>query len=91
MTNELSVTKPEIATIPVLNPANISQLAAMEPAPLELMSDYWSPVQVGESKKVIFDRIDFAQVIEQNTGELAELECVLLDLLAGKFNLILVV
>ena len=39
------------------------------------MSDYWSPEQKGEFKRVLFDRIENTQIVDQGTGEIIELPC----------------
>lgn len=44
--------------------------------PLDLMSDYWTPENPGETKYVFFDRIDVSQVLTQDdTPVLVDLEC----------------
>lgn len=42
--------------------------------PVDLMTDYWSPVNKGESKRVLFDCIDVTEVPDPN-GVAIELEC----------------
>lgn len=54
--------------------ADIDMLDAAESVPLDLMSDYWTPEQVGEKKKVIFDRIEMTHIPDQE-GVAIELEC----------------
>jgi hypothetical protein len=54
---------------------NIDALESAEAAPIDLMSNYWSPEIPGELKRVIFDRIDVSPVLAQDTGEVIELEC----------------
>lgn len=54
---------------------NISALHSAEAAPFDLMGDYWSPEQAGESRRVLFDRIQPMDVVDQQTGELVELNC----------------
>lgn len=54
---------------------NIEALHTAEAAPIDLMSDYWSPENVGEQRRVLFDRIQFMGVVDQSTGELVDLEC----------------
>lgn len=54
---------------------DIDALDSAEAAPVDLMSDYWSPEMPGEFKKVIFDRIETTGVLDQSTGELLDLEC----------------
>lgn len=47
-----------------------------EPAPVDIMSDYWTPQAFGEKKKVIYQKIAPWKVVDQNTGEIIELDCV---------------
>ena len=42
---------------------------------VDLMDDYWSPEEPGESKKVFFQKIDTRRVLDQQTGEVIDLEC----------------
>lgn len=59
-----------------LSPAEIDKLDSAQPAPLDLMSNYWSPTNKGETKKVIYDRIAPYPCIDQSTGEVIELDSV---------------
>ncbi len=45
------------------------------PLPFDLMSDYWTPQNPGESKRVFFDRIDIRQVKDMNSEDTIDLEC----------------
>jgi len=54
---------------------DIDQLDTATSAPIDLMSDYWTPDTPGELKRVLFDRIDASQVLVPETGELIDLEC----------------
>jgi len=54
---------------------DIDSLETAHAAPVDLMSDYWSPEMPGESKKVIFDRIENTPVLDQGTGEVLDLDC----------------
>ena len=65
----------EMAPIQPLDPTNIAALHTAEIAPFDLMSDYWSPENKGESKRVIYDRIQTMGTVDQTTGEVIELEC----------------
>lgn len=42
--------------------------------PIDLMSDYWTPEQVGEQKRVFFSEIGMRKVLDESTGELIDLE-----------------
>lgn len=57
-------------TIPSLNDA--------QELPVDLCGNYWTPENPGESKKVIFLEIKPQKVLSQSTGELIDLECVVL-------------
>lgn len=54
---------------------DIDSLESAEAAPIDLMSNYWSPEMPGETKRVVFDRIDLSPVLAQDTGEIIDLEC----------------
>lgn len=54
---------------------NIAALHTAQPAPFDLMGDYWSPEQPGESRRVLFDRLQPMDVVDQQTGEVVELNC----------------
>jgi len=43
--------------------------------PIDLMPDYWTPESIGEQKRVFFIEIKPLKVLDQQTGELIELEC----------------
>jgi len=61
-----------------LQPLSLDDIDALEgaqAAPVDLMSDYWSPEIPGEFKRVIFDRIEKMEVADQLTGEIMELDC----------------
>lgn len=54
---------------------NIAALHSAEAAPFDLMGDYWSPEKPLESRRVLFDRIQAMDVVDQQTGEVVELNC----------------
>lgn len=54
---------------------NIAALHTAEATPFDLMSDYWSPENAGEQRRVLFDRIQPMNVVDQVSGEVAELNC----------------
>lgn len=54
---------------------DIDSLDTAESSQIDLMSNYWSPETPGESKRVIFDRIDISPVLAVETGEVIDLEC----------------
>lgn len=73
-TEQLPVVKQENGLQP-LDLENISALHTAEAAPFDLMSDYWSPEQVGEQRRVLFDRIQDMGLVDQTSGEITELPC----------------
>lgn len=50
-------------------------LADAQEVPIDLTSEYWTPEQAGESKRVYFDKIDLATVKDLNSDDMIELEC----------------
>lgn len=58
-----------------LSNPNLPDLDAADVLPLDLMSDYWSPENLGESKRLIFVKLDVALVKDQATEEVVELPC----------------
>lgn len=54
---------------------NLPDLSKAEPFPFDIMADYWTPEQAGESKRLFFQRISERTVADQNTGDMIELEC----------------
>lgn len=62
------------AAFPALN--NLPDLDKCEVAPTELLGEYWSPAEAGETKRVFFVGFDVQNVIEQATGENRELNIV---------------
>lgn len=54
---------------------DIPDLEKFEVLPFELMSDYWTPENPGEAKRLLFDRITTRMALDQQTGEPIELEC----------------
>jgi hypothetical protein len=82
MTENLPVVPESTTGLPAaktdLQPVSIDNIDSLEDAqvaPVDLMSDYWSPEVPGESKKVIFDRIENTPVLDQGTGEVLDLDC----------------
>lgn len=69
----------ELAPIDQNSPYSVippEELENAEPAPVDIMSDYWTPQAFGESKKVIFQKIAPWPVVDQQTGEVIELDSV---------------
>lgn len=75
------------AEFPALN--TLPDLAECEVAPIELVGEYWSPMEKGESKRVFFYGFGTQSVIEQATGELRDLDIVqFIEQRDGDFRLI---
>jgi len=55
--------------------ADLPDLYEATEIPIDLMSDYWTPETTGEAKFVFFDKIGFAKVIDQQSGDIIDLEC----------------
>lgn len=58
-----------------VSPDSLGDLSLAEAAPIDLMSDYWTPVQVGDSRRVYFDRIQPMGVVDQTSGEIIQMDC----------------
>lgn len=72
--DQLPAVKHDAAMQP-LDLENIGDLNTAEAAPIDLMSDYWSPIDKGETRRVLFDRIQPMGVVDQSTGEYVEMDC----------------
>lgn len=59
---------------PALN--TLPDLAECEVAPAELLGEYWSPVDTGETKRVFFAGFGKQNTIDRQTGEDIELNIV---------------
>jgi len=61
----------------LLNPVDFNEdLPDLDEAaeiPFDLMSDYWTPENRGETKRVFFDCLQMRQVLDQATGEVIDL------------------
>ena len=47
----------------------LPDLADATPAPLELNSEYWTPAEVGEKKRLFFKELAQEQAVDMQTGE----------------------
>lgn len=56
---------------------NLPDLSKAEVAPTELLGEYWSPAEIGETKRVFFAGFETQKVIEPATGEERDLDIVL--------------
>lgn len=62
------------AEFPALN--SLPDLSQAEVSPTELLGEYWSPENPGETKRVFFIGFDTQSVIEQESGESRDLNIV---------------
>ena len=72
-------TEKQITTAPVDNEivlTNLPDLAKAEPAPVELLGEYWTPQSQGETKRVFFIDIVNTNSIDPASGENVELSSV---------------
>lgn len=53
----------------------LPDLSESKELPFDLMADYWTPTEKGESKRMFFDKIAMRQVKDIQTDALIELEC----------------
>lgn len=81
MENQVTVSEKnqDTASVQVFNlqEGDLPSLQNADVTPIDLMSDYWSPTEVGEQKRVFFVRIEESQVLSQESAELIDLECAL--------------
>lgn len=54
---------------------NLPNLNNAKELPFDLMADYWTPENEGESKRMFFDKIGIRDVADQESGEVFQLEC----------------
>ena len=64
-----------IKTVKINNLENLPVLADLTELTFDLMPNYWTPETPGETKLVFLLKIGMRDVIDQNTGEVLELEC----------------
>lgn len=56
--------------------SKLPDLSKAEVAPTELLGEYWTPSEIGETKRVFFAGFSSQSVIEQATGEERDLDIV---------------
>ncbi|WP_346236711.1 hypothetical protein ABDK00_014230 [Niabella insulamsoli] len=71
----LELKRGESLNVETVSVDQIDLLEKGEAAPIDLMSDYWTPVDAGDKKRVLFDRIDIRPVLDEKSGEIIDLEC----------------
>lgn len=54
---------------------DLPNLGEAQELKIDLVSNYWTPENIGESKKVFFIEINERMVADQSSGELLPLEC----------------
>lgn len=59
----------------ILPPGSVD-LAKMEVASCDLSQEYWTPVNVGEKKRMIFAGVQDRTVLDQKTNDEIQLSCV---------------
>lgn len=68
-TVELEVQKKTTLNVPTIDLSTLEQMPDLESGsvlPLDLSSEYWTPLNAGEAKRLIFVKIDFTQVQDIN-------------------------
>lgn len=76
MTENLPILSEEpIQALQAIDPNSLSDLQEAEAAPIDLMSDYWTPENIGESRRVYFDRIQAMGVVDPVTQDVHEMDC----------------
>lgn len=73
-TTEVATQQSQLPVID-LNGSALPDLSTATAAPVDLMADYWTPENPGETKRMIFDKIASRLVIDQQTQESIELDC----------------
>jgi len=74
---ELEVQKTDnslLASVDVTH-GNLPDLDDAKEIPIDLMSNYWTPVGLGEAKRVFFDTVKNRMVADQQSGEMLDLPC----------------
>ncbi|SRR6266700_4050795 len=74
--NELILHASEAMPVQQIKVSDIDRLDNAEIVPVNLMSEYWSPEDKGECKKVIYDGIEPYALPDQITGASIDLDCV---------------
>ncbi len=71
--NEVAKTETRFQTVD-LN-AQLPDLSKAKETVFDLMSDYWTPVNDNECKRVVFVKIENSPMVDQKTGEIIDLDC----------------
>ena len=77
MSNSTEISKRNNQIVPgIADLRQLPDLAKAEVSPTELLGEYWTPTEVGETKRVFFAGFSTQSVIEQATGEERDLDIV---------------
>lgn len=71
-------TEAQIASSQLVNATSLPDLASQKQHFVPLSTEYWTPAQEGETKRVFVAGIDMHEVADLETGEIKMLECVML-------------
>lgn len=63
---------PQVSTNPFFN-QNLPDLTQATPAPIDFNSDYWTPVQVGERRRMYFSELKEETSIDMQSGVAVDL------------------
>jgi len=75
MSKEVQDTDQQTSIVNLDNANSLPDLSEAQEVPMDLMSEYWTPEEEGETKRVFFDRVETVSRTDQDTGEVSELEC----------------
>lgn len=56
--------------------ANLPDLSKAQPEPVEMSGEYWTPEEVGESRRLFFFGLNVENVVDMESGETRELPVV---------------
>lgn len=56
--------------------ANLPDLSKAQPEPVEMSGEYWTPEDVGESRRLFFFGLNIENVVDMESGETRELPVV---------------
>ncbi len=71
----VSPARGSIINVVDLSTEEFPDLDTAEVAPIDLMSEYWTPKSAGEQKRVVFDRFGDMEVLDQKTNQPQNLPC----------------
>ena len=65
--------KPAELSIPSIH--SLPDLGEAEVLPIDMMTDYWTPEEKGETKRIFFNEIRDRDVLDKDSGEVFKLTC----------------